>query len=162
MKNRIYVTGLMLCTVIANGHRCVLNPYYHPVCGNDMKTYPNKDILDCFNRQRPRHRRKYIYSVHFPVCANVSVWGRSFAFEFAFAFFSLSSIHHSLLINQSHRWFVRACVCVCFGIQNGRQNAICQPAAAASVVHCHVMHCTIIVARSLSLAYFPFLLPLRA
>lgn len=36
-----------------------MNPYYRPVCGNDMKTYGNKDILDCFNRQRPRNRRKY-------------------------------------------------------------------------------------------------------
>lgn len=47
----------MWCAVIANGHKCVLNPYYQPVCGNDMKTYPNKDILDCFNRQRPRSRQ---------------------------------------------------------------------------------------------------------
>lgn len=51
----------MRCAVIANGHKCVLNPYYRPVCGNDMKTYPNKDILDCFNRQRPRIRRKYLF-----------------------------------------------------------------------------------------------------
>lgn len=53
----LFFAGLL--SVIANGHKCILNPYYHPVCGNDMRTYGNKDILDCFNRQRPRNRRKY-------------------------------------------------------------------------------------------------------
>lgn len=39
--------------------KCVLNPYYNPICGTDHKTYGNKDLLNCYNRQRPRQRRKY-------------------------------------------------------------------------------------------------------
>ncbi|KAJ6637099.1 hypothetical protein Bhyg_09825 [Pseudolycoriella hygida] len=36
--------------------KCVLNPYYNPICGTDHKTYGNKDLLNCYNRQRPRQR----------------------------------------------------------------------------------------------------------
>ncbi|XP_037044515.1 serine protease inhibitor dipetalogastin-like [Bradysia coprophila] len=37
--------------------KCVLNPYYNPICGTDHKTYGNKDLLNCYNRQRPRQRQ---------------------------------------------------------------------------------------------------------
>lgn len=54
---------LVICAATAehhhqHHHRCVLNPYYNPVCGTDMRTYANRDILECLNHQQPRERRK--------------------------------------------------------------------------------------------------------
>lgn len=33
---------------------CKLNPYYRPVCGNNHQTYPNADLLHCYNRNNLR------------------------------------------------------------------------------------------------------------
>lgn len=41
------------------GIRCVLNPFYVPVCGSDNRTYGNRDLLNCFNQKRPAVRRKW-------------------------------------------------------------------------------------------------------
>lgn len=42
--------------VLTDAFKCVLNPYYSPVCGSDNQTYGNRDLLNCYNRQRPRNR----------------------------------------------------------------------------------------------------------
>lgn len=54
-ENSDLICGFVECQ---HPHRCVLNPYYNPVCGTDRRTYGNKDILACINRQRPHSRRK--------------------------------------------------------------------------------------------------------
>lgn len=51
-------TGFTSSIVFAFNVKCVLNPYYIPVCGSDNKTYGNKDLLNCHNKYRPRHKRK--------------------------------------------------------------------------------------------------------
>ena len=31
------------------GYECVVPAVFDPVCGSDMKTYTNKDAVDCYN-----------------------------------------------------------------------------------------------------------------
>lgn len=40
--------------------RCKLNPYYRPVCGSNHQTFPNRDLLNCFNQNRPPNQSKPI------------------------------------------------------------------------------------------------------
>lgn len=46
---------------LASAVKCVLNPYYNPICGSDNRTYGNRNLLNCYNRYRPRQRRKYTH-----------------------------------------------------------------------------------------------------
>ena len=32
-----------------DGYECVVPSYYEPVCGSDMRTYNNKEAVECYN-----------------------------------------------------------------------------------------------------------------
>lgn len=60
--NKLHLFGatiiIILCsTSLTSAVKCVLNPYYNPICGSDNKTYGNRELLNCHNKMRPRQRQ---------------------------------------------------------------------------------------------------------